>query len=150
MKHFTELTPSAMRIVDGAEGLIQRVGYNGFSYEDIAVQIGIRKPSVHHHFATKAELGAVVVQRYTHRFAEALSRIETTFAQAPDRLKAYADLFASTYAQDGQLCVCGMLGAEAESLPEDIRSGIRDFFRINLGWLTAVIEKGLAHGSLRS
>ncbi|WGS50464.1 TetR/AcrR family transcriptional regulator [Paraburkholderia sp. D15] len=150
MKHFSELTSSATRIVDAAEGLIQHLGYNGFSYEDIAVQVGIRKPSVHHHFATKAELGAVVVQRYTHRFREALLRIEGTVIHAPNQLRAYVDLFAKTYAQDGRLCVCGILGAESESLPEEIRGEIHRFFEINIVWLSAVIEKGLSAGTLKS
>jgi TetR/AcrR family transcriptional repressor of nem operon len=150
MKHFTELTDSATRIVDAAEGLIQQVGYNGFSYEDIAQSVGIRKPSVHHPFATKVELGAVVVQRYTHRFREALLRIEGTVTKAPDQLRAYAELFFNTYEQDGRLCACGMLGAESESLPEEIRSEVRRFFQINAEWLTSVVEKGVRDGSLKA
>ena len=58
-----ELSPSALRIVDAAQGLIQEVGYNGFSFEHISQAVGMRKASVHHHFASKADLGVAVVQR---------------------------------------------------------------------------------------
>ena len=42
-----------------------------------------------------------------------------------------------------------MLGAEADALPEEVRLEVRQFFRINLDWLTTVFEQGMAQGSLR-
>lgn len=150
MKQFSDLTPSAERIVDAAEDLVQTLGYNGFSYEDVARIVGIRKPSVHHHFPSKMELGAVVAQRYTHRFREALLRIEGKASQAPERLRAYADLFEATYEKSRRLCICGMLGAEADSLPAEINLQVTRFFTVNLEWLTLVFREGLAQGSLKS
>lgn len=149
MKHFSELTSSAERIVDAAEALIQRVGYNGFSYEDVAQMVGIRKPSIHHHFPTKLELGAVVAQRYTHRFRQGLLHIEGTQARAPERLRAYAQLFEATYAQNRRLCVCGMLGAESDSLPAEINAEVQRFFEINVAWLAGVLAQGQQEGSLK-
>lgn len=150
MKQFTDLTPAAERIVDAAEDLVQTLGYNGFSYEDVARIVGIRKPSVHHHFPTKMELGAVVAQRYTHRFRESLLRIEGSHGKAPARLRAYADLFEATYEKSRRLCICGMLGAEADSLPAEIMSQVKRFFSVNLEWLTMVFTEGLADGSIKS
>ncbi len=100
MKHFSEMSESALRVVDAAEGLIQERGYNGFSYDDVAKLVGIKKPSIHHHFATKGDLATTVAQRYTHRFREQLLRIEVQHAKAEDRLTAYATLFENTFAAD--------------------------------------------------
>jgi TetR/AcrR family transcriptional regulator, transcriptional repressor for nem operon len=138
MKHFTELTSSAERIVDVAEALIRERGFNGFSYEDIAREVGIRKPSIHHHFAAKADLGAVVAQRYTHRFHERLVQIEQAHADPAERLHAYAGLFQQTYGEDRNLCVCGILGAESGALPEPVNREVRQFFRINQDWLARI------------
>ena len=82
MKHFSELSASAEKVLDAAEGLVQRFGYNGFSYDDIAQQVGIKKPSIHHHFATKAQLVATVAQRFAQRFFVALDAIEQTHTDA--------------------------------------------------------------------
>ncbi len=142
MTAFGEMSATAERVVDAAEGLIQQHGYNGFSYEDIARQVGIRKPSIHHHFATKAELVAVVAQRYTQRFGEQLLAIERGHARAPARLKAYAALFQQTFAHDQRLCLCGMLGAEVDSLPGEVADHVTQFFATNLKWLTAVVADG--------
>ena len=150
MKHFSELSAMAERVADAAEGLVQERGYNGFSYDDVAGQVGIKKPSIHHHFPSKAELVAVVTQRYTHRFRTALVAIEGQHAQAPERLAAYADLFEHTFAHNRRLCLCGMLGAEAESLPELVNAEVQAFFRINLEWLAAVLAEGQRQGTVRA
>ena len=149
MKHFSELSASAERVVDAAEVLIQHAGYNGFSYDDVARQVGIKKPSIHHHFPTKADLVSVVAQRYTHRFREQLLKIEGKHAKAVNRLSAYAALFQQTYDQDRRLCVCGILGAEAEALPPSVASEVQRFFAINLEWLSQTFAAGQADGSLR-
>jgi TetR/AcrR family transcriptional repressor of nem operon len=139
MRDHTQLSPAAERIVDVAEALIQRQGFNGFSYEDIAQSVGIRKPSVHHHFATKVELASVVTQRYVDRFLRDLEDIEHSVAAPADRLVAYAELFHATYQKNRQLCLCGMLAAESETLPESVREPLRVFFDLNLQWLAKAI-----------
>jgi TetR/AcrR family transcriptional regulator, transcriptional repressor for nem operon len=148
MRHFSELSTTAERIVEVAETLIQHAGYNGFSYDDVARQVGIKKPSIHHHFSTKADLVAMVAQRYTHRFREQLLHIETKHVKATERLVAYAALFQKTYDQNRRLCVCGMLGAEAEGLPASVMEEVHRFFAANLDWLSTVCALGQAEGQL--
>lgn len=142
MKHFTELTPAAERVLDAAQTLVQRYGYNGFSYDDIAQVIGIKKPSIHHHFATKAELVATVAQRFSQRFMDAIDNIEQTHTGGQQRLTAYASLFEQTYAQERRLCVCGILGTEADDLPQPVADEVQVFFKRNVIWLTHVISTG--------
>jgi TetR/AcrR family transcriptional repressor of nem operon len=149
MKQFSEISPSAERVVDAAERLIQQYGLNGFSYDDIAREIAIKKPSIHHHFRTKAELVQVIVQRYAHRFAGALAAIDAAVADPVKRLARYADLFAATYRQDRRLCVCGILGAEAASMSAEVAAEVEAFFQMNLDWLAAQLAAGVAAGSLR-
>ncbi len=148
MKDLANLSASAERIVDAAEGLIQTVGYNGFSYEDVARLVGIRKPSIHHHFATKADLGVTVAQRYTLRFLERLVAIRVHESTAAGRLKAYCQLFEDTYARERRLCICGMLGAESDGIPPPVSVEVRHFFEQNLLWLTKVLEEGAVAGDI--
>lgn len=148
MKHFSELTPAAERIVDEAEDLVKQLGFNGFSYEDIAQRVGIRKPSIHHHFPSKAELVVVMTQRYAHRFQLRLESISAKETTAAARLRSHAALFGETFANGRRLCVCGMLGSEMDSLPEPLRAEVREFFASNLTWLESVIATGQARQEL--
>src|SRR2546425_1165151 len=63
---------TAQRILDVAERLVQTQGFNGFSYADIAAELGITKASLHYHFATKAALGSALITRYGAEFGRAL------------------------------------------------------------------------------
>ncbi|MBG6220995.1 MULTISPECIES: TetR/AcrR family transcriptional regulator [unclassified Janthinobacterium] len=150
MTTLQELSPSAERIADAAQVLVQQVGYNGFSFEHISQLVGMRKASIHHHFASKVDLGVTVAQRYTHQFDGALRQILTAVKPATQRLQAYADLFETTFMNDHHLCVCGMLGAESNSLDAAVNLEVRHFFQLNVAWLTDVIQDGLASGSLKS
>jgi TetR/AcrR family transcriptional repressor of nem operon len=139
---------TAERVMDVAEALIQQRGYGGFSFDDVAQAVGIRKPSVHHHFRTKADLVAALARRYTERFESALAAIDVARRDPLARLKAYVQLFATTYAQDGRLCVCGMLGAEADALPANVADAVAEFFQLNLTWLTAAFRDAQRSGQV--
>ena len=143
-------TGTAARVMDAAEALVQQRGYGGFSFDDVAQVVGIRKPSVHHHFRTKADLVAALARRYSERFEFALAAIDIARCDPLARLKAYVNLFAATYAQDGRLCVCGMLGAEADALPADVTDAVADFFQLNLRWLAAAFSDAQRSGQLSS
>ena len=139
---------TASRVMDVAEALIQQRGYAGFSFDDIAQVVGIRKPSVHHHFRTKSDLVAALARRYTDRFELALAAIDIARDDPLARLNAYVQLFAATYANERRLCVCGMLGAEADALPGEVADAVSRFFQLNLTWLSAAMRDAQRSGQL--
>lgn len=129
------------RILDVAQRLMQKRGYNGFSYADVAAEIGISKASLHHHFSTKAALGTSIIERYARQTREALARITADKHAAPERLAAFAQLYADVLAED-RLCLGAMLAAEFGTLPQPMQKGVRQFFRDNQGWLEHAMAAG--------
>jgi TetR/AcrR family transcriptional repressor of nem operon len=141
--------PTATRILDVAERLLQTRGYNGFSYADISEELGITKASLHHHFATKAELGNALVRRYAAHFAAALREIDARATSALGKLERYAHLYEQVVRGE-RLCLCGMLAAEYGTLPKPMQEQIRRFFDANEAWLAAAIEHGRRTAELRA
>jgi TetR/AcrR family transcriptional repressor of nem operon len=139
---------TASAILDAAERLVQTRGFNAFSYADVAVELGISKPALHYHFAGKAELGEALIGRYSARFAEALENIDGKGATAAIKLKAYIELYAQVLAQD-RMCLCGMLAADYQTLPEPMRVAVIRFFDHNEMWLATVIDQGRRDATLR-
>jgi TetR/AcrR family transcriptional repressor of nem operon len=135
------------RILDSAERLVQIRGFNGFSYADVASELKVTKASLHYHFPGKAELGEALVERYAARFADALSAIDRRGGDAPAKLEAYANIYADVL-RDRRMCLCGMLAAEYETLPEPMRKAIIGFFDDSEVWLTNVLEQGQGEGTL--
>jgi TetR/AcrR family transcriptional repressor of nem operon len=140
-------TDTKTRILDSAERLVQSRGFNGFSYADVATELGITKASLHHHFASKAELGRALIERYADRFGAALEQIDAVDADAPAKLDAYARIYADVLRKK-RMCLCGMLAAEYDTLPGPMRDAVVAFFDDNEAWLTQVFEQGEAEGSL--
>lgn len=139
---------TATRMLDIAERLAQTRGFNGFSYSDIAAELGIAKASLHHHFATKADLGHALMQRYSDGFESALAGIAASDDDAYGKLARYAKLYEDVLVND-RLCLCGMLAAEYATLPEQMRAQVRRFFEKNEEWLVALVERGRKEKSLR-
>jgi TetR/AcrR family transcriptional regulator, transcriptional repressor for nem operon len=138
---------TASRILDVAERLVQSRGFNGFSYADVASEIGISKASLHYHFPGKAELGEALIGRYASRFAEVLEEIDRRGGDAPAKLDAYARIYADVL-RERRMCLCGMLAADYDTLPKPMRDAVIRFFDQNETWLTGVIEQGQEEGAL--
>ena len=141
-------TSTRARILDAAERLVQTRGFNGFSYADVAVELGVTKASLHYHFPGKAELGEALIARYAERFATELERIDAEGLAPQAKLAAYASLYAGVLRED-RMCLCGMLAAEYETLPAPMCDAILRFFDHNEGWLRTVMEEGRADNSMR-
>jgi TetR/AcrR family transcriptional repressor of nem operon len=135
------------RILDTAGRLVQTRGFNGFSYADVATELGVTKASLHYHFPGKSELGEALIARYTERFTAELDRIDADRLAPSAKLASYAALYADVLRED-RMCLCGMLAAEYETLPATMRDAILRFFDENQGWLRAVMEEGRANRSM--
>ena len=117
------------KILDVAQALIVAGGYNGFSYADISAAIGIRKASIHHHFPTKAELVAVLVDRYRHQAEAGLSALQAQSASPATQLLAYLGFWQSCIRDASHpFCVCAMLASEMPLLPEPVALRVRAHF----------------------
>src|SRR6185503_19454454 len=134
-------TGTADRILDIAERLVQRRGFNAFSYADVATAVGIRKASLHYHFATKADLGQALIARYRQTFLQALEGIEGETDDARERLRRYAELYRAVLRKK-RMCMCGMLATDAATLPKAMRDSVAGFFDENVAWLARVLEDG--------
>jgi TetR/AcrR family transcriptional repressor of nem operon len=139
------LTAAATAILDVAEQLAQTRGYNGFSYADIAAQLGVTKASLHYHFPSKAQLGTALIDRYQKTFGDALDAIDRKTEEPAEKLRRYVDLYDSVLRND-RMCLCGMLAAEYATLPAPMQEGLTSFFDANERWLTAVLHGGVQIG----
>jgi len=141
-------TTAAKAILDVAEELAQTLGYNGFSYADVAAKLGVTTPSLHYHFPSKADLGCALIDRYQEFFGAALVSIDRRGGTPGDRLREYVALYDSVMMND-RMCLCGMLAAEYATLPVAMQRGLKLFFDANERWLTVVLENGLRAGEFR-
>jgi len=139
-----DLSATARSILSVAERLAQTKGFNGFSYADIAQELELTKATLHYHFASKADLGRVLIMRYGATFSAALERIEM---DPGDPLERYVHLFEEVLVRD-RMCLCGMLAAEYSTLPPSMQAELRRFFDANEVWLARQLERARSLGKV--
>lgn len=139
-------TTTAGRILDLAEGLIQRRGYEAYSYADIADALKIRKASIHYHFQSKGELTRAVAARYRSAFAATLAELQAECADPSTRLMRYVRLFRDALRDGDHMCLYGMLASDSATLPEPVRDEVNGFFADQEAWLTALLREGRSSG----
>ncbi len=121
------------RILGAAELRARTGGYHGFSFRDLADDVGIKSSSVHYHFPTKADLCAELARRYTQATRRRLGDAQDVTPQ--EAVARVVALFRDALLIDDRMCLCGLLGAERDALPPAVQDAVASFFRTVLAFL---------------
>jgi TetR/AcrR family transcriptional regulator, transcriptional repressor for nem operon len=114
-------------IMDAAERRIQRGGFGGFSFREIAADVGIKSSSVHYHFPAKEDLAAAVLRRWAEYTSEL---IDKELKKDPDPVRVWTKAFRGTAYSDAHMCPCTVLGAASQNLPKQVAKEVKAFFKM--------------------
>jgi TetR/AcrR family transcriptional regulator, transcriptional repressor for nem operon len=131
------------QIIDTATVLLQKHGFNAFSYKDISKLIGIKTASIHYHYPSKYDLGKSVMVNYRNMHKAALLKIDSASNSPLEKLQAFAELFSCTLGDDYRMCPCGMLTTDISNLPDPIKIEIQGFYEDSESWLASILKEGL-------
>ena len=112
-------------ILNAAERRMQRGGFGGFSFREIAADVGIKSSSVHYHFPTKDDLGAAVIRRWRERTSK---NIDRDLQKDSDPVRVLTNAFRRTAFSRDRMCPCTVLAAASQDLPEQVALEVKDFF----------------------
>lgn len=137
------MTDTRKKILDEAQDLMQTRGYAEMTFQEIATRVGIKKPSIVHHFPSKADLAAAVMDRYHRQFIKAMQDVAKDPSQgAWDCLEFYFNPYRH-FAKSGELvCLSGALLGEFAILPEEVKKLCKDFYAWHENWLTELFRQG--------
>lgn len=135
------------KILKEGRALLQRHGYNGFSFQDIANIVGIKKPSLYDHYASKEELIAGILENYSQSFDKWALQIE---ALSPlEKIQKAFDVFYSFSCDKKKVCPVLALTADIQILSKQTHNEMQLFLNKWLHWLEATILEGQKDGSIR-
>jgi len=69
---------------------LQKLGFNGFSFQTIADSLGIKKPSLHYYFATKQDLGLALIEEYKYQYESWTQKVH--LLPAKDKIEKIASI----------------------------------------------------------
>ena len=137
------------RILAAATELIHQRGYKATGVAEIVAASGVPKGSFYFYFASKEELGRVLLQRYREKQREELARIFPEDAEAIPTIRAFFEDAARMQADAGckSGCLLGNLAAEiteSEELRKELAGTLDDLLKV----LAGAVARGQARGEL--
>jgi len=136
------------QLLDAAQRLVQTRGHNGYSYRDLAEEVGIRTASIHYHFPTKTDLAVALVRRYREMVADAMAKIAVEKNSLTDRLEGVAAVYCHCLKSDGRICVASALAGEYASLPPEVRQELGRLMADSQGWIARFLTEGRMRGEI--
>jgi TetR/AcrR family transcriptional repressor of nem operon len=136
------------RLISTAQELAQTVGFNAFSYRDLAEHVGIRTASIHYYFPKKEDLSKALIQKYGEDFALGRTEIEAATSDPREQLMRYVSMCTNAMEGGLRVCLCGMFATDYLTLSEGTQSQLRTFILENERWLETVLRKGKQMGTI--
>ncbi|MEM1075348.1 MAG: TetR/AcrR family transcriptional regulator [Pseudomonadota bacterium] len=136
------------QLLDAAEAVARRRGFDGFSYADLATTVGIRKASIHYHFATKAALAEALMTRYHKMVGTELDRIAGQEPTAGRRLRALITFYRDATQNGQQLCLCVAFSPSRDSLPDSLDIQMSAYRQMIISWLENVFAQAASDGTV--
>lgn len=137
-------------LLNSAERAARTLGFNGFSYSDLAEDVGIRKASIHHHFPSKAALSIALMQRYYVDLECACAEIDLDHGTGSARLSALVNRYHGALDDGQSLCLCVSFSTSTESLPNEVIAEMSRFRTMILDWLVSVFVLGKEDGTIQN
>ena len=133
------------KILNSAQRLIQTRSFEGFSFQDIADEVGIRKASLYHHFDSKDAVAIAVLKRGADWVTGQLDA--TKELAPPERLERYFDLFHDLHGKAERMCPGGSFASVFGAVSPAVQRALHAFTKMHLDWLEGVVRKGAALGA---
>jgi TetR/AcrR family transcriptional regulator, transcriptional repressor for nem operon len=132
-----ETSTTREEILYVTRNLIQTRSYLGFSFQDVADRVGIRKPSLYHHFPTKEALGVEVLHEAAHAFRQWAA---ATSPRPGLKLSAYFDLYRWDLRAGAAMCPAGALVPGWDCIEPKLRNAVRSLRDEQVQWLSGVFS----------
>ena len=132
------------RILDSAQRLTQSRSFQGFSFQDIADEVGVRKASLYHHFDSKDDVAVAMLQRVEGWVSAQFKKVEGR--EPKERLEAYFDLFRQIHGKAERMCPGGSFAAVFDAVSSPVQASLHRFAKMHVDWLEEVVRDGVEQG----
>ena len=133
--------------VEIAQDQLQKRGFNGFSFQDVADSLGIKKASLHYYFGSKEELGLALIMEYQTAFAGWTEKVAAL--PVKQKLDKFLHIFSSMTKDEFKICPMGVLCSDLNTLPVKMKNKLREFHDEQRKWLTRTLQQGIHDGVIK-
>jgi TetR/AcrR family transcriptional repressor of nem operon len=136
------------KALDLGREYLQTMGFNGFSFQTIADALGIKKASLHYHFASKEDLGIALLQEYVEGHIIWAEKVQELPSKT--KLEKMVKGFNSLTSKNFMICPIGSFTSDFHSAPPKLKKKIIQFHILIRNWLMETIDQGKKEGTIRT
>lgn len=135
-------TSTREHIVQAADDLFYRQGFEYTSFSDIAAAVNISRGNFYYHFKTKDEILEAVIAARLARTESMLERWEIDGDTPADRIRSFIHILIVNGDKIRRYgCPVGTLSAELAKLDHPARAAANDLFTLFRAWLRRQFER---------
>jgi TetR/AcrR family transcriptional regulator, transcriptional repressor for nem operon len=128
--------------------LIQQLGYNAFSYADIARKLGVRNAAIHYHFPAKEDLLSALVDSHIEQYRVLDAHLHAAGLSAKERLDKFIERY-SMLVEGNNICIIGSVASDFNTLPEAVKEKMGRLVELVLGLVEKTLEDGRNSGEFK-
>lgn len=138
----TRLKNRKEQIVALALELLKSKGFENFSYQDLAKDLGISKASIHHHFPKKTDLGVALCKAIQSWHKVEFEKILSSPCSAMEKLELYINGMLGFACNNTKICPLSSLQADIALLPDEMKKELKRLDEHELQFIAGILQHG--------
>lgn len=135
----THSTSTKADILHEASRMLLSRGFHGFSLQELADSLRLKKASLFHHYPSKLSLAIELYRFYQESFLRWVQNHEHLSAER--QMIAYAQELQSWICEKERICPVGALSLEWHLVEPELQVEIKKLHELQRDWLTALLKK---------
>jgi TetR/AcrR family transcriptional repressor of nem operon len=132
-------TSTKTELLHAASKMLLAKGLKGFSLQELATALDIKKSSLFHHYPSKTALAIELYRFYQDAF---ISWVERYQHLSPEKqILNYAEKLTTWICEKQRVCPVGALSLEWHTVEPELQQEIKKLHELHKEWLTGLIKK---------
>lgn len=130
------------QILTVALSLLQKKGFDSFSYQDLSRELGITKASIHHHFPKKVDLGLALCESVKHWHDREYARARAIDGTSLQKMDYYINTALRKVCDIDMICPLSSLHADIGILPEEMTRVVKQLDQEEIEFIAELLQQG--------
>lgn len=132
-------TSTKTELLHAASKMLLSKGLNGFSLQELATALNIKKSSLFHHYPSKTALAVELYRFYQQAFIDWVERYEKL---SPEKqIINYAEKLTTWICEKQRVCPVGALSLEWHLVEPELQVEIKKLHELQKTWLTKLFKE---------
>jgi TetR/AcrR family transcriptional regulator, transcriptional repressor for nem operon len=132
-------TSTKTELLHEASRMLLAKGLKGFSLQELAESLNIKKASLFHHYPSKKALAIELYRFYQTSFLEWVKKYES---RTPEKqIVNYAEKLTTWICEKQRVCPVGALSLEWHLVPPELQVEIKKLHELQKSWLMSLVKE---------